>query len=105
MGKVTNEVRLVGTVKRDSEATELRNGVRVMDFCLVVPDAVYDHASVYVDCFAATDCVNQLDGFVTEGEALEVEGHLTFRTMTDHKGRKKSAMVVYVDNATEAYEE
>lgn len=96
-----NFVHIEGTVKRDAEAVEPRPNIMVTSFCLAVPDPAMDGAMVYVDCFAATDASNQLEGFVSKGERLAVDGRLTFRTMTDYKGRKKSAMVVYVDNVEE----
>lgn len=96
-----NEVHIEGIVKRDSEASSPRPGISVMSFCLAVPDPSNDGMDVYVDCFAATDAVGQLEGFVSKGEMLAVDGQLTFRTMTDYKGRKKSAIVVYVENVEE----
>lgn len=95
-----NFVHIEGIIKRDCEAVSPRPNVSVMSFCLKVPDPTND-GDVYVDCFAATDAVEMLDGFVSEGERLAVDGQLTFRTMTDHKGRKKSSIVVYVDNVEE----
>ena len=99
-----NYVHIEGTVKRDAEAVEPRSGVMVMSFCLAVPDPSNEDMMVFVDCFAATDASRQLDGFVTKDERLAVDGQLTFRTMTDYKGRKKSALVVYVDNVEEIEE-
>lgn len=96
-----NEVHIEGVVKRDSEATSPRAGVRLMSFTLAVPDATNDNENVYVDCFAATDAVDMLDGFVSKDELLAVDGQLTFRTMTDYRGRKKSSIVVYVDYVEE----
>ena len=96
-----NEVHIEGIVKRDSEAAHPRPNVSVMSFCLAVPDPMSEGADVYVDCFAATEVVEQLDGFVSQGEALAVDGQLSFRTMTDYKGRRRSAMVVCVKNVEE----
>ena len=99
-----NSVHIEGIVKRDCEASHPRPNISVMSFCLAVPDPATEGADVYVDCFAATDAVEQLDGFVTKGESLAVDGRLSFRTMTDYKGRTKSALVVYVDNVEEIEE-
>lgn len=96
-----NSVHIEGVIKRDAQQKELRNGVRVMDFCLAVVDPLNESMSTYIDCFAATDAVDELDGYVEEGERLAVDGFLTFRTMTDHRGRRKSALIVNVEHAEE----
>jgi len=96
-----NSVHIEGVVKRDSQQKELRNGVRVMDFCLSVRDPLNDNMNTYIDCFAATDAVDELEGYVEEGERLAVDGFLTFRTMTDYKGRRKSALIVNVEHVEE----
>ena len=95
---VQNSVHVEGVVKRYSECTEPAKGVMVMDFCLVVPDSSSDRSDVYVDCFAATDAARQVDGFVEKGERLAVDGCLTFRTVTDHNGNRKSRMMVFAEN-------
>lgn len=96
-----NMVHIEGVVKRDAEATSPRPNVSVMGFTLTVIDQMNGGMPVYVDCFAANNVVEQLEGFVSEGERLAVDGCLTFRTMTDYKGRKKSALVVYAENVEE----
>ena len=96
---VVNSVRIEGAVKRSEKATVVRNGVEVMSFCLVVPDAIAGGRDVYVDCFAATKGCDDLGGYVSEGELVAVSGHLAFRTMTDSLGRKRSGLIVYVDDA------
>mgnify|MGYP002526901733 CR=1 FL=1 len=103
-----NFVHVEGVVKRDSEATSPNKGVMVMDFCLEVPTGLGDRTEVYVDCFAATDACRQVDGFVEKGERLSVEGRLTFKTITDYNGNKKSRMMVYaesIESLDEEYEE
>lgn len=92
-----NFVRVEGKVKRDSEATRPNDGVEVMDFCLEVPTGLGDRSEVYVDVFAATDACRQVDGFVEKGERLSVEGRLTFKTITDYGGNRKSRMMVYAE--------
>lgn len=96
-----NSVHVEGTVKRDAEANHLRSGVDVMEFSIAVQDPVVEDMMVYVDCFASTDAVAMLDGFVTKGERLAVDGALTFRTMTSPRGVRKSGMMVYVENVEE----
>lgn len=96
-----NRVHVEGVVKRDVEASSPRPGIKVMSFTLSVKDTANEGMYVYVDCFAATEAVEQLDGFVTKGETLAVDGSLTFRTITDYKGRKKSSLMVYVENVEE----
>lgn len=95
-----NKVHVEGTVKRDASAVSPRASLRVMDFCLVVRD-VDGAPDVFVDCFATKEAVDMLDGFVSEGERLGVDGHLTFRTYTTDNGRKRSGLVVQVEDAYE----
>lgn len=96
-----NNVHIEGTVKRDAEFSSPRNGVELLGFTLTVRDPTNDNLDIYVDCFAGTDVTKKLEGYVNEGERLAVDGHLTFRTATDHKGRKRSALMVYVDDVKE----
>ena len=96
-----NSVHIEGSVKRDASMVEVRPGIKVMDFCLVVDDPMAEGLSVYVDCYAPTDAVNMLDGFVSEGERLGVDGALTFRTVTDRRGARRTGMNVYVENVYE----
>lgn len=73
-----NFVHLIGTVKRD--ATQ---GDGVMDFAIEVPD---QKGTIYIyDCRLTnrSDAWEQLEGFVNEGEPIEVIGHLEKRTTTD----------------------
>ena len=95
-----NYVHIEGFVKRDSEATEPRANVMVMSFCLSVPDPV-SGTDVYVDCYAGTEVSNALEGFVSKGERLAVDGQLSYRTITDYKGRQRSGLNVYVENVEE----
>ena len=94
-----NRVHVEGVVKRDARANEVRNGVRLLDFCLVVK--AEEGPDTYVDVFAPTGASDGLNGFVREGEAIGVDGFLTFRTYTSETGRKRSGLVV---QAYDAYE-
>ena len=90
-----NFVHIVGTCKRDAEATYVRSGLQVLNFSLVVPDQFSDR-DVYIDCVAFGDAVEALEGFVTGGETLRVIGRLTFRSWTDATGMQRNGKVVYV---------
>lgn len=73
-----NYVRLSGTVKRD--ATE---GDGVLDFAIEVLD---EKGTIRIfDCRTTkrSDAWSQLEGFVNEGEPIEVVGHLERRTVTE----------------------
>lgn len=95
-----NLVHLMGTVKRD--ATE---GDGVLDFAIEVPD---ERGTIRIfDCRLTkrSDAWTQLEGFVNEGEPIEVIGHLERRTVTE--GVRVAGVwidvrvtntVVYVDN-------
>lgn len=73
-----NYVHLIGTVKRD--ATQ---GDGVMDFAIEVPD--YKGTLYIYDCRLTnrSDAWDELEGFVNEGEPIEIIGHLEKRTTTD----------------------
>ncbi len=94
-----NIVRIEGRVKRDANAVHVGPNLSVMDFCLMVPEPPNGEKSVYVDCFATSLAVKQLDAYVTEGEMIGIDGHLTFRSYTDPRGFTRSAIVVYADSA------
>lgn len=73
-----NYVHLIGTVKRD--ATQ---GDGVMDFAIEVPDHK-GTLNIY-DCRLTrrSDAWDELEGFVNEGEPIEIIGHLEKRTTTE----------------------
>lgn len=73
-----NFVHLIGTVKRD--ATQ---GDGVMDFAIEVPN--HKGTMQIFDCRLTqrSDAWDELEGFVNEGEPIEVMGHLEKRTTTD----------------------
>lgn len=98
-----NFVRLAGTVKRAAEA-----GSGVLDFALEV---MGDRGRLNIfDCrlTSQSDAYDQLDGFVNEGEGLEVMGHLERHTVTEAKRvglvmveTRYTATIVYVDAVVE----
>lgn len=73
-----NFVHLVGTVKRDA-----MQGDGVMDFAIEVPN--HKGTLQIFDCRLTrrSDAWDELEGFVNEGEPIEVVGHLERRTTTD----------------------
>lgn len=94
----TNYVHLTGTVKADAEARDVRNGLRCIDFTLVVN---FHNRPMYTNCTAYGEAAESLDGYVEEGERLEIEGNLTFRTFTDKFGNRTTRHIVRVERATE----
>lgn len=96
-----NHVRLVGRVKADAEETTIRKGLTVIDFTLIV-EGEGNQRATYVDCVAYGDVAHeQVDGELNKGELVTLEGHLTFRTVTNRDGSKRSALIVYVDDILE----
>lgn len=86
-----NFVHLIGTVKRD--ATQ---GDGVMDFAIEVPN---ERGTLQIfDCRLTqrSDAWDELEGFVNEGEPIEIIGHLEKRTTTD--GTRVSGVWVEVRN-------
>lgn len=100
MPNEANYVSIIGPVKRDARAERMRAGVVIMGFTLTV-NGNNGEPPAYIDCFASNEVVDQLEGYVTEGEVLEVHGYLSFRTMTDHKGVHRSRLMVIVDEVYE----
>jgi hypothetical protein len=95
-----NLVHLVGTVKRD--ATQ---GDGVMDFAIEVPN--HKGTMQIFDCRLTqrSDAWDELEGFVEEGEPIEVIGHLEKRTTTDGTringvwvDVRNTQTIIYVDN-------
>lgn len=95
-----NSVHAEGTVKRDAEAVEVRKGLRALNFTLVVE--VDGDKPLYVDCDAYSDAVDSLDGYVSAGEFLSIDGRLTHRTYTGSDGRVRTGMRVLVERVGEA---
>lgn len=98
-----NFVRLAGTVKRAAEA-----GSGVLDFALEVVNE-RGRLDIY-DCrlTSQSDAYEQLEGFVNEGEPLEVVGHLERRTVTKEERvglvtvtARYTTTLVYVENIIE----
>ena len=73
-----NFVHIIGTVKRD--ATQ---GDGVLDFAIEVPN--HKGTLQIFDCrlTSRSDAWSELEGFVNEGEPIEIMGHLEKRTTTD----------------------
>ena len=95
-----NSVHIEGVVKRGATKNVVRDTIHLLNFCLMVPS---DGEDVYVDCFCTTYITDKLGGQVHKGQELAVTGHLTYRTYTDSIGRKKSGVVVYVDDVAECF--
>lgn len=91
-----NFVHLSGTIKRDAEARLVREGLRIMDFTLVV-GATPETRGTYIDCEAYGHVVEQAEGFMEEGEGVTIEGHFGFRTWTDSQGVRRSGRVIIID--------
>lgn len=98
-----NFVRLAGTVKREAEA-----GSGILDFALEVMNE-RGRLDIY-DCrlTSQSDAYEQLEGFVNEGEPLEVVGHLERRTVTKEERvglvmvtTRYTTTLVYVENIIE----
>lgn len=98
-----NFVRLAGTVKREAEA-----GSGILDFALEVVNE-RGRLDIY-DCrlTSQSDAYEQLEGFVNEGEPLEVVGHLERRTVTKEERvglvmvtTRYTTTLVYVENIIE----
>ena len=86
-----NFVHLRGEVLRDSEARQTKTGSPVFNFTLAV--AGYRRAK-YVDCVAFDSVVEQFEGFMQEGEDVEIFGTLSERTWTDPSGIKQTRDIV-----------
>lgn len=101
---MTNEVRLCGTVKRSAKGTDTGRGNWVLDFAVEVPDG--EGRTAIIDCCATnrSQAYGELEGYVTEGETVDLVGHLIKRTETKQE-RMAGALVevritktiVYVD--------
>ena len=93
-----NEVRLHGTVKRNAEAGEYRGG-KILDFALAVWNDANQRHDVF-DCrlTSMSAAYEQLEGFVNEGEEIELVGHLQKSSYT---GRERVAGVMIEVRPTE----
>lgn len=107
-----NEVRLRGTVKRDATAAHSR-GAHILDFALSVWSEENSRHDVY-DCRMTGESAayDVLEGFVNEGEELEVLGHLQKTSYTDRQRVagvmievRHTEVVVYVDAIIESEEQ
>jgi single-stranded DNA-binding protein len=95
-----NMVHIVGKVKRDARAVDVRKGLKALNFTLVVE--VDGDKPLYVDCDAYGETVEELEGYVECDEELEVYGRLTHRTYTGNDGRVRTGMRVFVERVEEA---
>lgn len=86
-----NFVHLRGEVLRDSEVRHTKNGSPVFNFTLAVAGHKRDK---YVDCVAFDSVVDQFEGFMSEGEDVEVFGALSERTWTDMSGITQTRDIV-----------
>jgi hypothetical protein len=95
-----NQVRLAGVVKRDAKA-----GSGVIDFAIEVIG--HKERRDIFDCRATAGSLayESLEGFVNEGEPIEVMGHLIKMTTTEEQRVngvwltvRNTRTVVYVDS-------
>lgn len=101
-----NSVHLVGTVKRDATAADTGNGGQVLDFALMVTNPTNGRFDIF-DCrlTSYSAAMDQLEGFVTEGERLELVGRLEKQTRTEDQRIagvwvqvRTTQIVVYVES-------
>lgn len=90
-----NKVQLSGTVKRDAEAGRFKGG-KAVDFALVVE--MEDGYKAIFDCRLTdrAEAFADLEGFVEEGEHMEVIGHLGKNTSSKEVKALSAAMTVRV---------
>lgn len=98
-----NSVHLIGTVKRNAEA-----GSGVLDFAVEV---VNERGRLDIfDCrmTSQSEAYEQLEGFVNEGEPIEIVGHLEKRTQSEGQRIagvwvevRHTATLIYVDHIIE----
>lgn len=86
-----NFVHLRGEVLRDSEVRHTKNGSPVFNFTLAVAGYKRDK---FVDCVAFDSVVEQFEGYMQEGEGVEIFGSLSERTWTDSSGIKQTRDIV-----------
>lgn len=95
-----NFVRMVGTVKRDAS-----EGEGVLDFAIEVPNE--RGTKNIFDCRTTrrSDAWQALEGFVNEGETIEIIGHLEKRTCSEGVrvagvwvDVRTTNVIIYVDN-------
>ena len=86
-----NFVHLRGEVLRDSEVRHTKSGSPVFNFTLAVAGYKRDK---YADCVAFDSVVDQFEGFMQEGEDVEIFGSLSERTWTDPSGIKQTRDIV-----------
>ena len=84
-------VHLRGEVLRDSEVRHTKSGSPVFNFTLAVAGYKRDK---YVDCVAFDSVVDQFEGFMQEGEDVEIFGSLSERTWTDKSGITQTRDIV-----------
>lgn len=94
-----NHVRVEGAVKRDARATTIRSELEVLEFCLEAPSD--GSRLVFVDCKAFGAACDELEGYVSAGERIWVEGHLSYRSYTAQDGTRLSKLFVIVESAGE----
>lgn len=95
-----NSVHLIGTVKQSAEQASGR-----LSFTIEVPNE--KGTKLWFDCICTShsEAFETLEGFVNEGEPIEVIGHLIKNVSTEY-GKignsrievKTTSVIIYVDN-------
>lgn len=95
-----NLVHITGTVKRDAV-----EGDGVLDFAVEVPDRRGTRQIFDCRITKRSDAWKDLEGFVNEGEPIEIIGHLEKQTCTDGVriagvwvDIRVTNTIIYVDN-------
>lgn len=96
-----NVVRLSGAVKRDAVASA-SNGCDILDFAIEVVNSKGRRDIFDCRMTSQSAAYEQLEGFVNEGEHIEVVGHLEKVTRTERQ-RLAGAMVEVRSTSTVVY--
>ncbi len=98
-----NKVLLIGNLTRDPQLSYLPSQTAVVEFGLAVnrrwtgKDGEAREETCFVDCRAFGRQAENINKYLTKGQALFVEGRLTFDTWTAQDGTKRSKHRVTVE--------
>jgi single-strand DNA-binding protein len=99
-----NKITLEGKLGKDPETKNLSTGKKIVKFSLATPrnykDAKGDYITDWHNCIAFGELANDIDGILSKGQSVKVEGKSYNNNYKDANGVMKYSFQVALDKVT-----
>lgn len=95
-----NRACLTGRLVRKPEVRTTTTGVSVCPFTIAVDRYGKKDEAEFIDCVAWRNTAEFIEKYFTQGDGIEVDGHITTRDYEDKDGNKRKAVEVTCDSVS-----